>query len=70
MAASASTVLSILQVVLTLEPAALQLVLGLVNGLSGKADAEVLAADSSTWATILANAKAAQTAPPATPPAA
>lgn len=64
--ATPTTVLSILQIVLTLEPAALNLVLSLVQGLSGKADAEVLAADSSTWATILANAKAAQQAP--TPP--
>ena len=53
-------VLEILQIVLSLEPAALALVLSLVNGLNGKADAAVLAEDSSTWATILANAKAAQ----------
>jgi hypothetical protein len=63
MAATTSTVLSILQIVLTLEPAALQLVLSLVNGLSGKTDAEILAADSSTWATILANAKVASQPP-------
>lgn len=55
-----AALLALLNEAAELEPVALGLVLGLIRGLKGKTDAELLAGDATDWAAILAAAQAAQ----------
>jgi len=55
-----AALLALLNEAAELEPVALGLVLGLIRGLKGKTDSELLAGDATDWATILATAQAAQ----------
>jgi hypothetical protein len=52
--------LAILNELILLEPAALNLVTSLIAGLKGKSDAEVLAGDANDWASIIIAAHEAQ----------
>jgi len=49
----AAAILALLQIVLTLEPAAFAAVQSFANGLSGKTDAEVLAMDQTELTAII-----------------
>jgi|HubBroStandDraft_1064217.scaffolds.fasta_scaffold06463_1 hypothetical protein len=55
--ASAAGAIAILGEIANLEPIAFALVASLVRGLQGKSDAEVLAADSTALAEIIATAQ-------------
>lgn len=55
--ASAAGAIAILNEIANLEPIAFNLVAALVHGLSGKTDAEVLAADATTLASIISTAQ-------------
>jgi len=61
-----AAIVAILQMVLSAEPAIVQLVHDLLVGAGGRSDQAVLTQDVADWQTIIANAKA-QLAPP-TPP--
>lgn len=67
--ASATGAISIIGDIAQLEPIAFGLVKALVDGLKGKSDADVLAADATDWAAIIVTAHA-DAQPPAAPPAA
>lgn len=60
-----ATIVAILQMVLSAEPAVVQLVHDLLVGAGGQSDQDVLTADQVDWATIIANAKAALPPPTA-----
>jgi len=63
---NAASILSVLKIILTLEPAAFGLVQSLVQGVAGKSDADILASDASDWTSIVATAHAAAQPPSAT----
>jgi hypothetical protein len=63
---TAAALLAILNGLITLEPAAVKLVEGLIAGLQGKSDAEILAGDAQDWASIIIVAHQAQQPPPPT----
>lgn len=58
-----AAILNVVQLVLTLEPAAFGLVESLVKGVAGKSDADILTADASSWTSIVATAHAAAQPP-------
>lgn len=60
---TAAALAALINELITLEPAAVNLVESLIAGLQGKSDAEVLAADSSDWAQIIIIAHQAQQPP-------
>jgi hypothetical protein len=62
---SAAGAIAIIGDIAQLEPIAFGLVEALVNGLKGKSDADLLAADSTSLAQIVATAHAAATPPSA-----
>ena len=61
-----AALVALLNELITLEPAAVNLVTSLIKGLQGKSDAEILAGDASDWAGIVAEAHIAQQPPPST----
>ncbi len=63
---TAEALLAILNELITLEPAAVNLVESLIAGLQGKSDTEILATDADDWASIVAIAHQAQQTPPPT----
>jgi hypothetical protein len=60
---TAAALLAILNQLITLEPAAVNLVQSLIAGLQGKSDAEILAGDATDWANIVIQAHQAQQPP-------
>lgn len=54
-----ANILAILSMITTAEPAVIQLVHDLLATSTGASDLAILTADSTDWATIIANAKAA-----------
>jgi hypothetical protein len=60
---TAAALLAILNQLITLEPAAVNLVQSLIAGLQGKSDAEILAGDAADWAAIVVAAHAAAQPP-------
>jgi hypothetical protein len=56
--ASALGAIAIIGELANLEPIAFQLVQSLIQGLKGKTDEEILAGDSTDWASIVATAHA------------
>ena len=65
---TAQALLAILNELITLEPAAVNLVKGLIAGLKGKSDAEILAGDSADWGAIVIVAHQAQQSLAPVPP--
>ena len=61
---SASGAIAIIGDIAQLEPIAFGLVKALIDGLKGKSDADILAADASDWAAIVAEAHDAASQPP------
>lgn len=57
---TAAALAALINELITLEPAAVNLVKGLIAGLQGKSDAEILAGDAQDWAAIVITAHAAQ----------
>jgi hypothetical protein len=53
---TAAALLALINAAAQLEPVAFQLVAGLITGLKGKSDAEVLAGDAKDWAAIIITA--------------
>jgi hypothetical protein len=56
--ASAAGAIAIIGELANLEPIAFQLVQSLIQGLKGKSDADILAADATDWTAIVATAHA------------
>lgn len=54
------TIVAVLQMILSAEPAVVQLVHDLLVGAGGQSDEAVLTADLADWQTIIATAKAAK----------
>ena len=64
---NATTVVSILNMILAAEPAVVQLVHDLLVGTGGKSDQDVLTQDLADWDAIAAKAKAQLAAPSVSP---
>ena len=67
-----ATTIAVLQMILSAEPAVVQLIHDLLVGSGGQSDQAVLTQDLADWTTIIANAKAqlaGGTAPPSPTPA-
>jgi hypothetical protein len=56
--ASAVGAIAIIGEIANLEPIAFQLVQALIQGLKGKSDTDILAADATDWSSIIATAHA------------
>ena len=57
---TAAALAALINELITLEPAAVNLVESLIAGLQGKSDAEILAGDANDWADIIIVAHQAQ----------
>ena len=53
---TAAALAALINELITLEPAAVNLVSSLIKGLQGKSDAEILAADGTDWGLIVVTA--------------
>ena len=58
------TIVAVLQMILTAEPAVVQVIHDLLAGTGGQTDQAVLTADLADWQDIIAKAKAQLSAPP------